>query len=376
MGADGDRAAGAVVMSTPGVAGRRAAAVDTVHRQLTVLAELMFALDGDGDVAFVRSQDADGMADRIDALWERFAALKERGAALDEALVRDDDAAVDALLATDLAGDATAAGAEADDLLRRAKAVAARARDCLAAVDDATRALRAAEAKAAELGATTDPAVAAARAALDALVTSVAEDATAAHDTAPATGAVAAATARVAALAERRAQLPAALADADRLLEEIRERAAEGATAADEVRRKIGAVTGLLQPVDVGPLDHGDRALGPWLDRIRHEAAAGDWQSAAAALSVWRTVADGWLTNVRTVADANRAPLVRRAELRGLLEAYQAKAAAGGREDPALGDLHQAAFVLLYGSPCDLDAADRAVRAYVTRVNDAAKAQP
>jgi hypothetical protein len=57
--------------------------------------------------------------------------------------------------------------------------------------------------------------------------------------------------------------------------------------------------------------------------------------------------------------------LARRDELRGRLDAYQAKAARlGHSEDPGLTALHHAAHDLLWRAPCDLGAATRAVARY------------
>ena len=55
----------------------------------------------------------------------------------------------------------------------------------------------------------------------------------------------------------------------------------------------------------------------------------------------------------------------RRAELRGLLDAYRAKAARlGGAENTDLADGYQLAHDLLWSAPCDLAAAAGAVRRY------------
>ena len=55
----------------------------------------------------------------------------------------------------------------------------------------------------------------------------------------------------------------------------------------------------------------------------------------------------------------------RRDELRGLLGAYQAKAARfGAAEDPALVERYDRAHGLLWTAPCDLDAAEQAVTGY------------
>ena len=55
----------------------------------------------------------------------------------------------------------------------------------------------------------------------------------------------------------------------------------------------------------------------------------------------------------------------RRDELRGLLGAYRAKAAAlGAAEDPELTSRYRRARDLLWTAPCQLAAADDAVRGY------------
>jgi len=57
--------------------------------------------------------------------------------------------------------------------------------------------------------------------------------------------------------------------------------------------------------------------------------------------------------------------LGRRDELRGLLDAYRAKAGrTGGAEDAALTARYQQAHDLLWTAPCDLAAADAAVTGY------------
>ena len=57
--------------------------------------------------------------------------------------------------------------------------------------------------------------------------------------------------------------------------------------------------------------------------------------------------------------------LSRRDELRGLLEAYKAKAARlGAAEDPGLTDRYDQARELLWTAPCDLNAAADAVNRF------------
>ncbi len=75
------------------------------------------------------------------------------------------------------------------------------------------------------------------------------------------------------------------------------------------------------------------------------------------------------LENARKRVDQVRAPLDHRDELRGLLEAYRARAARHGvAESPQPVAAHQAARDLLWSAPCDLVAAEQAVRRYQAAV--------
>jgi hypothetical protein len=90
----------------------------------------------------------------------------------------------------------------------------------------------------------------------------------------------------------------------------------------------------------------------PWIRRAGALAALeGDVAAATQRAAELRAAADGLLD--------------RRAELRGRLDAYRAKAARlGYAEHPDLSTLHREAKELLYTSPCDLAAATRAVAGY------------
>jgi hypothetical protein len=75
------------------------------------------------------------------------------------------------------------------------------------------------------------------------------------------------------------------------------------------------------------------------------------------------------LENARRRVAQVRAPLDQRDELRGLLDAYRARAARHGvAESPPLAAVHQAARDLLWSAPCDLVAAEQAVRRYQAAV--------
>jgi hypothetical protein len=180
---------------------------------------------------------------------------------------------------------------------------------------------------------------------------------------------------RFAEMVARRDGLPDAVAAARSLLVELRQTIADGAETLATSRKKVKECDGLLRPLDPAALDGDARALEPWLDRLDAVAARGDWQAAAAGLAQWRTVADGWLANARRVVEANRAPLRRRNELRGLLDSYRAKAAAAGLgAEAGLIERYDRAQGLLHTAPCDLDAAEREVHEYRQAVNRAGPA--
>ncbi|MGH4013704.1 MAG: hypothetical protein ACRDSL_07170 [Pseudonocardiaceae bacterium] len=99
----------------------------------------------------------------------------------------------------------------------------------------------------------------------------------------------------------------------------------------------------------------------------------GGWRQLATELAALERDAEAALQRGRTeLATAGR-PLRERAELRGRLGAYRAKAAALGRiEDLALEHCYQRARDLLWTAPCDLALASAAVAEYQTAVNTTA----
>jgi hypothetical protein len=79
--------------------------------------------------------------------------------------------------------------------------------------------------------------------------------------------------------------------------------------------------------------------------------------------------AEAAMTRELEVLDANRLPLRRRQELRGLLSSLQAKAEAlGVAEDAGLVDIGGRAKAILYTAQTDLDEAELLVRAYGDRL--------
>jgi hypothetical protein len=156
--------------------------------------------------------------------------------------------------------------------------------------------------------------------------------------------------------AELREVLAQRLADAHALAGELAvdRKAAEAARAAADGRfpdQSIRTVPGVDLRPDLAAID----AL----------AAAGQWALISPRLADWNRRAREQQTALRAAAAGNAGMLSTRNELRGRLDAYQAKALRRGLgEDGTLTTLAETARAALYTAPCDLDGARRAVDAY------------
>jgi|GEM_PF-3303046 len=358
---------------------------------LSALAQSLYEAESSPDLVFVKAQaDAGGPAtpaatrvvDLLGELWEQYPLAKDVVERLGEAVAAGRHDEIAALLGphgvTLPDGSTRFVGALIDDLRARVEVVvqeagrlAGAARAALARLDVASTAMKALRTRAAAVGCADDVEVRSATAALADATAAVAADPSATASLAALDRALAAATHRVDELERGRAELPRALDLARSDLAEIRRLVGVGAEAAARARAKIADPTGLVDPLDrAGVEGPGAHALGPWLGRIEATAGSGDWEAAAAELHGWRREADRWLADARRVATANDAPLARRNELRGLLQAFRAKSLAAGRaEDPDLAGLHQTAEDTLHVAPCDLDKAERLVAEFLRRVN-------
>lgn len=346
----------------------------SVRDGITRLAQTLYEIDAAPELALVRDRDqlrgrsktvADEAGGLVDGLWSRYPQLSETGERLEAALGRGDRDELARLL------DSTGAAA----LLRTLESDAERASSLIGQLGTAWRnavprldALRArlasAAATAGGLGLPGDPELAAAR--------TVVDDVTA-HATADPLGAeiddadrlVQRVEERLSDLARTRAGLGSDLDAAEATLEELAGLIAAGHGARQAAEDRIVDPGGLAAPLDPAELDAGDRALRPWLARIRAQARAGAWPAAAQGLEQWRAEADALRTRADAVAAANRAPLERRNDLRGLLDAFRAKAAALGlAEDPTLTGLYRSAREALYAYRCDVRRAESLVREY------------
>jgi hypothetical protein len=177
------------------------------------------------------------------------------------------------------------------------------------------------------------------------------------------------------------------------VLERLREEAAATAGQVaglarlrDDAQRRIAAVTSAVAAVRAAGLDAmtaRDRAAArisaaalpappPPLDDLAGRvaglaglAAAGRWSRLGAELDLIEKQVATADRQCREAERESEALLRRRDELRGLLDAYQAKAARlGAAEDEDLTMRHNRAHAALWTAPCDLLAAADAVTAY------------
>ena len=336
---------------------------------MSAIADALYRLESDHELSLLRDPSllrgrsasvATEVATRTARLWDRYPATKEL---LDRLGDRDHhDEAADSIAVME---------ADVAVVEREARALTRAWADALPQLDDLVARAAKATALADEVGAGDEPEIAMAEAAVDTLAGDVTADPLD-IDTAAARQAVERAEALVGTLAAQRDGLAQALTAAEALVDELAQAITAGADALERTRSRVAEPDGLLEPLDASILDTGPQGLRPWLARIREEADAGNWRTAATALARWQAVADGWRANAERVVEANTAPVRRRDELRGLLDAYQAKAGrAGLSEDVELGRRHEAAHDALHTAPCRLADAEALVRAYIDAVNGA-----
>jgi hypothetical protein len=164
-------------------------------------------------------------------------------------------------------------------------------------------------------------------------------------------------------------------ADAERtsageLRDALTQRLAAARTLAAEVAEADQAARAAAEAADGRFADEQIAATGgpdlrPDLAAIEALAAAGHWSLVSPRLADWTRRAQDRLAAGRAATARNTGLLSARNELRGRLDAYQAKASRRGfAEDAALAPLAETARTALYTAPCDLEAARLAVNAY------------
>jgi hypothetical protein len=161
---------------------------------------------------------------------------------------------------------------------------------------------------------------------------------------------------------ELREALTQRLADAHAL-------AAELLAAARSAEVAYDGAAGRFAEADIAIADGPD--LRPDLAAIDALAAAGQWSLISPRLADWTRRARARADAVRAAAATNAGLLAARNELRGRLDAYQAKALRRGLgENSDLTPLAETARATQYTAPSDLDAARAAVNAYQDALTD------
>ena len=168
------------------------------------------------------------------------------------------------------------------------------------------------------------------------------------------------------ALAQLREQADRRLDRIATLLVQITDVTSEAADERQQAQRRFS-------PSTLPPLAQPTHALELRLQAAMELRRRGRWRPLSAALYELERNSEAELERVRAGLAAVRAPSEQRSELRGRLGAYRAKAFALGRaEDVALEECYQRARHLLSHSPCELDRAAAALRAYQRAINGGA----
>jgi hypothetical protein len=146
-----------------------------------------------------------------------------------------------------------------------------------------------------------------------------------------------------------------------------------------ESRELVSRLAGLERDVDaaqselavkiagasVEPLTRTSDNRAAELDGVLELAGAGHLREARKTLEAVRARTESGIAEAKEALDAARAPVQARNQLRGLLDAYQAKAKRTGRlEDPRVAEIFSRAQECLYAAPMDLALATRLVRSY------------
>ena len=174
---------------------------------------------------------------------------------------------------------------------------------------------------------------------------------------------------RLADEARQQRALAAELTRAEARFRELRTLHARVVEEAGLVWAKIVHPRGLLAPPDSGYLTDPPMGLGPWLARLRSLSRTRPTHQIRVGLTSWLEVAETARGRELEVLEANREPLRRRQELRGLLSSLQAKAeAVGVAFDAGLSDIGGRAKAILYTAQTDLDEAALLVKEYGDRL--------
>lgn len=140
---------------------------------------------------------------------------------------------------------------------------------------------------------------------------------------------------------------------------------------AAEAERKL-KVTGI--PLDTMPglfaesvFTDAPLGLVPWLERLQKTLGEGKWRACQVGINNWEMHCQQRQEQATQVLNANLAPVNRRRELRGLIDALAAKAAQlQVVEKPKLSAIFKDVSEALYSRPTDLARAEALVKQYAT----------
>jgi hypothetical protein len=170
-------------------------------------------------------------------------------------------------------------------------------------------------------------------------------------------------------LGQQTAQLSQQFAQAEQQLQQLQSQNRQILALYDDSQLKVSNIIPPLQP----PLSpESIAALETWLDRLKAKQQEGLIQPILVGIANWLGQAQGLLLQQSKAIAANEAPLQQRLELRGRLDALQAKAKAKGRaEDPQLSQWGSQAKDILYSRPSNLGEAIGLITAYERHLNKA-----
>ncbi|MEZ0113054.1 hypothetical protein ABH920_007079 [Catenulispora sp. EB89] len=158
----------------------------------------------------------------------------------------------------------------------------------------------------------------------------------------------------------------------DQRLAEVQDVIVLIARAEAEAERIRGEVREKISRAKLPPASAAAEHLRTKVADLQRERSGQSWTLLGRNLSALEKNSRVILENAQKRVGQIRAPLDRRDELRGLLEAYRARAARHGvAETPALAAAHGLARDLLWSAPCDLAGAEAAVRHYQAAVGAA-----
>ncbi|MFB6438096.1 hypothetical protein ACFCVY_15170 [Streptomyces sp. NPDC056411] len=153
--------------------------------------------------------------------------------------------------------------------------------------------------------------------------------------------------------------------DAEQRLMQLRDVLSRADRTLTEARQARGEVLAKIAASEVPAVSGPSTALHEQLATAAEYRRRAQWHRLSPLLDSLEERAEDELQRARESLTAVTAPLAVRAELRGRLDAYRAKAARHAvADDPLLVERYDAARRMLWSAPCDLRAAEHAVWRY------------